>query len=115
MGIDVVPPGCTHQKSLDGFLLFGKAEAHKHGRCAPRPQAPAHLSRRPRAHRTGRLCPCHPPQADASPSRYQSSVMDPRLDLRQAVAYQRRAGYWEHCSVQMDYHHNKLVGIVVTI
>ena len=53
MSIDVVPPGCTDQKSLDGLLLFGKAKAHKHSRCAPWPQAPAHLSRRPRAHRTG--------------------------------------------------------------
>lgn len=30
MSIDVVPPGCTDQKSLAEFLLFWRAEAHKH-------------------------------------------------------------------------------------
>lgn len=62
-----------------------------------------------------RLCSCHPPQADALPSRYQFSVMDSRLDFGQAMAYQRLVGYWKCCPVQMEYHHTRLVDIVVTI
>lgn len=73
MGIDVVPPGCTEQKSLGG-LFCSRKQSHTNT------VAVHHSSK------LLRIC--------LLPSRYQRGMLDPLLGLmRQVVAYQIRAEY----------------------